>query len=163
DNVSRLDLKWVWQTNSLERVEATPLVVDGVMYLSDPPNDVVALDARTGRSYWRYRHDLPPGVTPCCGRINRGLAILGNTLYLGTLDAKLVAIDAATGRKRWDVKVADYKTGYSLTLAPLAIGNRIIVGTAGGELGIRGFIAAYDAGNGKELWRFKTIPEPGEP
>ena len=163
DNVARLDLKWVWQANSLEKFEATPLVVDGVMYLSDPPNDVVAIDARTGRAFWRYRHQLPPGVVPCCGRVNRGLAIQGNTLYMGTLDAKLVALDAATGRKRWDVKVADYAAGYSLTLAPLAIGNRIIVGTAGGELGIRGSIVAYDANNGKELWRFKTIPEPGEP
>ena len=163
DNVARLDLKWVWQANSLEKLEATPLVVDGVMYLSDPPNDVVAIDVKTGRAFWRYRHQVPPGVTPCCGRVNRGLAILGNTLYMGTLDAKLVALDAATGRKRWDVQVADYATGYSLTLAPLAIGNRVIVGTAGGELGIRGFIVAYDAANGKELWRFKTIPEPGEP
>lgn len=163
DNVARLDLKWVWQANSLEKLEATPLVVDGVMYLSDPPNDVVAIDVKTGRAFWRYRHELPPGVTPCCGRVNRGLAILGKTLYMGTLDAKLVALDAVTGRKRWDAKVADYATGYSVTLAPLAIGNRIIVGTAGGELGIRGFIVAYDANNGKELWRFKTIPEPGEP
>ena len=163
DNVARLDLKWVWQANSLEKLEATPLVVDGVMYLSDPPNDVVAIDVKTGRAFWRYRHELPPGVTPCCGRVNRGLAILGDTVYMGTLDAKLVALDAATGRKRWDVKVADYATGYSLTVSPLVIGNRVIVGTAGGELGIRGFIVAYDANNGKELWRFKTIPEPGEP
>ena len=163
DNVARLELKWVWQANSLEKLEATPLVVDGVMYLTDPPNDVVAIDARTGRVFWRYRHELPAGVVPCCGRVNRGLAMLGNTLYMGTLDARLVALDAATGRKRWDVKVADYEQGYSLTLAPLAIGNKILVGPAGGELGIRGFIAAYDAETGKELWRFKTIPEPGEP
>ena len=163
DNVARLDLKWVWQASSLEKIEATPLVVDGVMYLSDPPDDVVAIDVKTGRLFWRYRHALPAGVTPCCGRVNRGLAILGNTLYLGTLDAKLVALDAATGRPRWDVEVADYTAGYSITLAPLAIGNRIIIGTAGGELGIRGFIVAYDANDGKELWRFKTIPEPGEP
>jgi alcohol dehydrogenase (cytochrome c) len=163
DNVARLDLKWVWQANSLEKLEATPLVVDGVMYLSDPPNDVVALDVKTGRAFWRYRHELPSGVTPCCGRVNRGLAILGNTLYMGTVDARLVALDAASGRKRWDIKVADYATGYSLTLAPLVIGNRIIVGTAGGELGIRGSIRAYDANNGKELWRFNTIPTPGEP
>ena len=159
----RLELKWVWQANSLEKLEATPLIVDGVMYLTDPPNDVVAVDARTGRGFWRYRHELPAGVVPCCGRINRGLAILGNTLYMGTLDGRLVALDAGTGRKRWDVKVVDYEKGYSLTLAPLVIRNKIIVGPAGGELGIRGFIAAYDAETGKELWRFKTIPEPGEP
>ena len=133
------------------------------MYLTDPPNDVVAIDARTGRVFWRYRHPLPAGVAPCCGRVNRGLAMLGNTLYMGTLDARLVALDASTGRKRWDVAVADYEKGYSLTLAPLAIGDKILVGPAGGELGIRGFIAAYDANNGKELWRFQTIPGPGEP
>ena len=163
DNVARLELKWVWQANSLEKLEATPLIVDGVMYLTDPPNDVVAVDARTGRGFWRYRHELPAGVVPCCGRINRGLAILGNTLYMGTLDGRLVALDAGTGRKRWDVKVVDYEKGYSLTMAPLVIRNKILVGPAGGELGIRGFIAAYDAETGKELWRFKTIPEPGEP
>jgi alcohol dehydrogenase (cytochrome c) len=89
DNVSALELKWVWQANSLEKIEATPLVVDGVMYLTDPPNDVVAVDGQTGRVFWRYHYVLPAGVAPCCGRVNRGLAILGNNLYLGTLDAHL--------------------------------------------------------------------------
>src|SRR4051812_43551497 len=163
ENVGRLELKWVWQANSLEKLEATPLGGDGGMYLTDPPNDAVAIDVRTGRVFWRYRRPLPDGVAPCCGRVNRGLAMLGNTLYMGTLDAHLVALDAATGRKRWDVVVADPEQGYSLTLAPLAIRNKILVGPAGGELGIRGFIAAYDAETGREAWRFKTIPEPGEP
>ena len=162
-NAGALELKWVWQANSLEKLEATPLVVDGVMYLTDPPNDVVAVDARTGRLFWRYRHNLPPGVLPCCGRVNRGVAILGATLYLGTLDARLVALDAGTGRKKWDVKVADYERGYSLTVSPLVVKDKVIVGTAGGEMGIRGSIAAYDAKNGKEAWRFYTIPGPGEP
>jgi alcohol dehydrogenase (cytochrome c) len=163
ENVRRLELKWVWQANSLEKLQPTPLVVDGVMYLTDPPNDVVALDARTGRVFWRYRHAMPAGVLPCCGRVNRGLAILGNMLYMGTLDARLVALDASTGRKRWEVQVADYRQGYALTLAPLAIRDKIIVGPAGGEMGIRGFIVAYEATTGREVWRFKTIPEPGEP
>jgi alcohol dehydrogenase (cytochrome c) len=163
DNVRRLELKWVWQSNSLEKIESAPLIVDGVMYLTDPPNDVVAIDARTGRVFWRYRHPLPPDVVPCCGRINRGLAILGDTLYTGTLDAHLIALEASSGRKRWEVRVADHRESYSLTMAPLAIGDKIVVGTAGGELGIRGFIAAYDAKTGREVWRFKTIPEPGEP
>jgi alcohol dehydrogenase (cytochrome c) len=163
DNVRRLELKWVWQANSLEKIESAPLVVDGVMYLTDPPSDVVAIDARTGRVFWRYRHPLPPDVVPCCGRINRGLAILGDTLYMGTLDAHLIALDAGSGRKRWEVRVADHRESYSLTMAPLAIGDKIVVGTAGGELGIRGFVAAYDAKSGREVWRFKTIPEPGEP
>ena len=163
ENVRNLQLKWVWQSNSVEKIEAAPLVVDGVMYLTDPPNDVVAIDARTGRVFWRYVHNLPPGVLPCCGRVNRGLAILGNTLYMGTLDARLVAIDASTGRKRWDTVVADYRDSYSLTAAPLVIKDKVIIGPGGGELGIRGFVAAYDAETGREVWRFKTIPEKGEP
>ncbi|HYP04675.1 MAG TPA: PQQ-dependent dehydrogenase, methanol/ethanol family [Bryobacteraceae bacterium] len=163
ENVKRLDLKWVWQANSLERIQATPLVVDGVMYLTDPPSDAVAIDARTGRVFWRYHYELPNNVAPCCGRVNRGLAILGSTLFMGTLDAHLIALDASTGRKRWDVQVANHAEAYSLTLAPLVIKDKVIVGVAGGELGIRGFIAAYDPKTGKEVWRFKTIPEPGEP
>ena len=109
ENARKLELKWVWQANSLEKLEATPLVVDGVMYLTDPPNDVVAIDARTGRVFWTYRHQLPAGLTPCCGRVNRGLAMLDNTLYMGTLDGRLIALDASTGRKRWDVQVVEYQ------------------------------------------------------
>src|SRR5205085_11309206 len=97
DNVARLDLKWVWQANSLEKLETTPLVVDGVMYLTDPPNDVLALDARTGRVFWRYHYSMAEGVAPCCGRVNRGVAILGNTRYLGTPDGRPVAWGAGTG------------------------------------------------------------------
>jgi alcohol dehydrogenase (cytochrome c) len=163
ENVKDLQLKWVWQSNSVDKIEAAPLVVDGVMYLTDPPNDVVSIDARTGRVYWRYVHNIPAGVAPCCGRVNRGLAIHGNTLYLGTLDARLVALDASTGRKLWDTVVADYRQNYSLTAAPLVIQDKVLIGPAGGELGIRGFVAAFDAKTGKELWRFKTIPEKGEP
>jgi len=162
-NVRNLELKWVWQANSLEKLEATPLVVDGVIYLTDPPNDVVAVDARTGRVFWTYRHPLPPGVAPCCGQVNRGLAILDNTLYLGTLDGRLVALDAGSGRKKWDAKVADYTKGYALTVAPLAVKDKIIIGSAGGEFGIRGFVAAHDAKTGKQIWKFNTIPAPGEP
>jgi alcohol dehydrogenase (cytochrome c) len=163
DNVKRLDLKWVWQASSLEKLEATPLVVDGVMYLTDPPNDVVALDVRTGRAFWRYEHPTTSGVAPCCGRVNRGVAMLDNTLYMGTLDGRLIALDASTGRKRWDTQVANQMQGYSLTVAPLVVKDKVVVGTAGAELGIRGFIAAYDAKTGKEMWRFYTIPGPGEP
>ena len=163
DNVKRLELKWVWQANSLEKLQTTPLILDGVMYVTEPPSDVLALDAKTGRVFWRYHHNLPAGITPCCGRVNRGLALLGNTLYMGTLDAHLIALDASTGRKRWDVEVAKYQHGYSLTVAPLVVKDKIIVGPAGGEMGIRGFIAAYDAKTGREAWRFYTIPGPGEP
>jgi alcohol dehydrogenase (cytochrome c) len=163
ENVADLELKWVWQARSLEKFEATPLVVDGVMYVAEPPNTVVALDAATGRAFWIYQHPLPEGTTACCGNINRGLAVHGNTLFLATIDARLIALDAATGRKKWDIVVADYKRGYSLTVAPLFVKNKVIVGPAGGERGIAGFLAAYDTETGKQVWRFNTIPQPGEP
>jgi alcohol dehydrogenase (cytochrome c) len=140
----------------------TPLVVDGIMYVAQRPNDVVALDAKTGRVFWIYRHTLAPNQIVCCGANNRGLAILGDTLFMGTLDAHLVAIDTKTGRPIWNTEVADSKSGYSLTLAPLALKDKVIVGVGGGEYGIRGFVAAYDARTGREVWRFNTIPGPGE-
>ncbi|MBM3788421.1 MAG: PQQ-dependent dehydrogenase, methanol/ethanol family [Acidobacteria bacterium] len=162
ENIGNLELKWVAQMNSLEKFETTPIVVDGVMYLTEAPNNVIALDAATGREFWVYEHKLPDVTYPCCGRVNRGVAIHGDTLYLGTHDAKLIAIDTKTGQKRWEATVADYKKGYALAHAPLVIQDKVIAGTAGGELGIRGVLAAYDAKTGKEIWRFKTIPEPGE-
>jgi alcohol dehydrogenase (cytochrome c) len=162
-NVANLDLKWVAQAQSLEKYEATPLVVDGVMYVTEPPNTVVAIDTRTGRPFWIYNHPMPETTYVCCGNINRGVAILGNTIYLGTLDAQLVALDASTGRKKWATKVADYTQGYAVTVAPLVVKDKIVVGPAGGERGISGFLAAYDAETGKQVWRFNTIPHPGEP
>ena len=163
-NVGELELEWVYQAASTDKFQATPLVVDGVMYLTEPPNKLVALDPRTGREFWVYEHELPSRIYPCCGRVNRGAAILGETLYWGTLDAKLLAIDAKTGGKVWETTVVeDYERGYSLTVAPLIIKDKVIVGTAGGEFGIRGYLAAYDAATGEEAWRFYTIPGPGEP
>jgi alcohol dehydrogenase (cytochrome c) len=162
-NVGNLDLKWVSQAQSLEKFEATPLVVDGVMYVSEPPNTVVAIDTRTGRPFWIYEHPMPETTYVCCGNINRGVAILDNTIFVGTLDAHLVAIDASTGRKKWETTVADYTQGYAVTVAPLVVKDKVIVGPAGGERGISGFLAAYDAQTGKEVWRFNTIPHPGEP
>ena len=162
-NARNLELKWVFQADSLDKFEATPLVVDGVMYLTQAPNDVVALDARTGRPFWVYDYRPSPRADVCCGRINRGLAILGDTLFLGTIDARLIALDAKTGREVWNIEVADHRMGYALALAPLVVKDKVIVGTAGGELGIRGFIAAYDARTGKEAWRFYTVAGPGDP
>ena len=162
-NAGRLGLQWVFQARSLEKFETTPLVVDGVMYLTEAPNNIVALDPSTGRLFWIYEHKLPERTYPCCGRVNRGVAILDDMLYFGTHDAKLLAIDARTGRLKWETTVTDHRQGYALAHAPLAIKDKVIVGTAGGELGIRGFLAAYDAKTGKEIWRFKIIPEPGEP
>ena len=162
-NARNLEQKWVYQTQTLGPWQATPLVVDGIMYVTQRPNDVVALDARTGRAFWIYRYPTPPGQKACCGSNNRGVAILGDTLFLATLDAHLVAIDATTGGELWNVEVADMEAAYALTLAPLAVKDKVIVGTSGGDRGIRGFIAAFDAGTGEEAWRFYTIPAPGEP
>jgi alcohol dehydrogenase (cytochrome c) len=162
-NAKNLEQQWVFQAESLEKFETTPLVVDGIMYLTQAPSDAVALDARTGRVFWIYRHFNSPDSRPCCGSVNRGLAILGDTLFLATLDAHLVALDAKTGRPLWKTKVAEARAGYALTLAPLVIKDKVVVGVAGGEFGIRGFISAYDAKAGSEAWRFYTIPGPGEP
>ena len=162
-NVRNLQQQWVWQARSLEKFEATPLVVDGVMYTVQAPNDVVALDAATGRVFWTYHHEPAPDARPCCGRVNRGLAILGDTLYMGTIDAHLLAIDAKSGQLVWDTKVGNSSQMYAITMAPNVIKDKVIVGTAGGEFGVRGFLVAYDANTGKEVWRFNTVPGPGEP
>src|SRR2546428_4630994 len=163
ENVKTLELQWIFQARSLEKFEATPLVVDGVMYTVQAPNDVVALDAATGRVYWTYSYTPEQAARPCCGRVNRGVAILGDMLFMATIDARLIAIDAKSGRPLWNVSVAKPESGYALTVAPLVVKDKVIVGTAGGEYGIRGFIAAYDAKTGKEAWRFYTIPRPREP
>jgi len=161
-NVKNLELQWIYQARSLEKFEATPLVVDGVMYTVQAPNDVIALDAATGRVFWTYSSH-PEHGRPCCGRVNRGLAILGDTLFMGTLDAHLIAIDAKDGHLIWDTTVAKARSAYVITHAPLVIKDKVLVGVAGGEFGIRGFIAAYDSRTGRELWRFNTVPGPGEP
>jgi alcohol dehydrogenase (cytochrome c) len=161
-NVQNLEQKWIFQARSLEKFEATPLVVDGVMYTVQAPNDIVALDAVTGRIFWIYSYSPAPQARLCCGRVNRGLAILGDTLFMGTIDAHIVAVDAKNGHLLWNTKVADPLAGYAITLAPLVVKDKVIVGTAGGEYGIRGFLAAYDVHNGKEAWRFNNIPGPGE-
>jgi alcohol dehydrogenase (cytochrome c) len=164
-NVKNLELQWVFQARSLEKFEATPLVVDGVLYTVQPPNDVVALDAATGRVFWVYTHIPSPLARLCCGRVNRGLAVLDQTLFMATIDGRLIAIDAKTGGLVWNVPVggARAEAGYSLTVAPLIVKDKVILGTAGGEYGVRGFLAAFDARSGKEVWRFHTVPGPGEP
>ena len=162
DNVADLKLQWVWQARSLEKFEATPLVVDGILYTVQAPNDVIALDAATGRQFWAYPYEPSPDARTCCGRVNRGLAILGDTLFMGTIDAHMLAIDARSGQLIWKTKVAEAAEQYSITMMPLVIRDKVIIGTAGGDLGIRGFIAAYDAKTGEEVWRFHTIPGPGE-
>ncbi len=163
ENVKNLEPQWVFQSRSLEKYEATALVVDGIMYTVQPPNDLLALDATSGRTFWMYSYRPSADARPCCGRVNRGVAILGDTLFMGTIDGHLVAVDAKTGRPLWDVKLERPEAGYALTVAPLVVKDKVIVGTAGGEYGIRGFLAAYDAKTGKEAWRFYTIAGPGEP
>ena len=162
-NVKNLELQWVFQARSLEKFEATPLVVDGVMYVVEAPNHLFALDAKSGRAFWDYDYRPSRDVRLCCGSVNRGVAVLGDTLFMGTVDARLIAIDSKTGRPLWKTEVGDPKVGYAITHAPLVVKNKVIVGVAGGEYGIRGFIAAYDAATGKEAWKFYTIPGPGEP
>jgi len=162
-NVKKLELQWVLQDQVPGVWQSNPLVVDGVMYLTQRPNDVMAVDAKTGKHFWIYRWTPDPGSRVCCGSNNRGLAMLGDTLFMGTLDAHLIAIDAKTGKPVWNIAVADFKQAYSITMAPIVVKDKILVGVGGGEFGIRGFVAAYDAKTGKELWRFNTIPQPGEP
>src|SRR5436190_2815954 len=162
-NVKDLEQKWIFQAQSLQSFSATPLVVDGVMYVTQAPNDIVALDARTGRVFWVYHYAATPGRICCRGLVNRGVAILDDTLFMATVDAHLVAVDARNGEQLWDTKVGEAKAAYAMTLAPLAIKDKVIVGVAGAEYGIRGYIAAYDTKTGKEAWKTYTIPGPGEP
>jgi alcohol dehydrogenase (cytochrome c) len=162
ENVHGLRAKWIYQMHK-QKVESTPIVVDGVMYVTRPPSDVIALDAQTGRALWTYEHRLPGRVYVCCGEVNRGVAVLGDTLFLTTLDAKLIALDARAGRVLWQKELADPSLNYTATGAPLAIKDKVIVGIAGGEGGIRGFLDTYDARTGERVWRFWTIPAPGEP
>ena len=162
-NVGGLELKWAYQIPEIDRAETTPIVVDGVMFITEAPSNVVAVDAATGRPFWRYNHELPDDLRICCGRNNRGVAILGETLYMSTLDAHLVGIDARTGNLVWDSVVADDRAGYSKTAAPLIVKDQVVTGIAGGEFGIKGFIDSYNAEDGALLWRADTIPGPDHP
>jgi alcohol dehydrogenase (cytochrome c) len=162
-NAKSLVPKWAYQTMAGGKFETTSLVVDGVLYGTGQDDRAYALDAKSGRPIWQYQRALPADIRPCCGRVNRGLAILGDKVFMGTLDAHVIALDAKTGNVVWDVTAVDYRGGYSFTLAPLAIKNLVILGVSGGEYGIRGFIDAYDAATGERKWRFYTTPGPGEP
>jgi len=164
ENVGSLKMQWVYQLRKTGINETSPIVVDGMMYITEPPTTVTALDVRTGKAIWRWTADLPKrlltiGLFP----INRGVAILGDTVYVATIDSYLVALDAKTGAVRWRTHVAENKEGYAITQAPLAINGKIITGTGGGEAGLRGILDAYDAKTGKRLWRLWTVPAAGEP
>jgi alcohol dehydrogenase (cytochrome c) len=163
-NVARLKPVWIYQIKEPGLIETTPLVADGVMYITEPPSTVTALELRSGRLLWSWSRPTPRSVrTIGFPRVNRGAALLAESVYVGTLDAHLVALDAKTGVVRWDTLVAVNARGYSITAAPLALDGKIIIGVSGGEAGIRGFLDAYDSRTGDRLWRCYTIPGPGEP
>jgi alcohol dehydrogenase (cytochrome c) len=164
ENVAKLRPAWQRQLlTSAERVQTSPIVRGSTMFVTEPPNRVLALDARSGHVHWTYSRDLPQNIKLCCSPTNRGVALLGDRVYVGTLDAHLVALDARTGKVQWDIAVANPAAGFSITGAPLAVGDMIVTGVAGGEFAVRGFLDAYDAATGKRRWRFYTIPAPGEP
>ena len=167
-NVRNLVPRMVFQTGTerLGSLETTPVVVNGIMYITSPaaPNNVVvAVDLRTQKTLWRYEHKNAAVSTACCGPNNRGVAIAGGNVYVATLDAQLVALDQATGKEKWVVQVGDPAEGYTETMAPLVIDDKIIIGTSGAEYGIRGFVRAYNAATGAQLWNWYTIPAPGAP
>jgi alcohol dehydrogenase (cytochrome c) len=164
-NVAGLKVSWIYQIRQPGIIETSPLVADGIMYVTEPPNSTVtAIDVRSGRTIWSYTPDIPRDVIIIGSPpVNRGVALLDDMVYVGTVHGHLIALDAASGIVRWDVAVEDNKKAYYLTLAPLALDGRIIVGVSGAEAGIRGFIDAYDPKTGRLLWRTFTIPAPGEP
>jgi alcohol dehydrogenase (cytochrome c) len=164
DNVTRLKPAWIYQVRRTGIVETSPIVADGVMYITEPPSTVTALDVRTGRPLWSYSPSVPPDVIVIGSPpVNRGVAILGDSVFVGTVHGHLIALDAKSGAVRWDTVVNDNKFGYYLTSAPLALDGRILVGVSGAEAGIRGFLDAYDPKTGTRVWRTHTIPAPGEP
>jgi alcohol dehydrogenase (cytochrome c) len=163
DNAPQLTPVWTFQTGVPGKFEATPIVVDGVLYYTGPVNHAWAIDGKTGKARWHYQRRLPQGVKVCCGPVNRGFAIFGDRLYMATLDAHLVALEAKTGEVVWDVELADFRMGYAATGAPLLVKDKLIVGVAGGEFANRGFLDAYDVATGRRVWRLWTVPGAGEP
>ena len=162
-NAKDLEMKWVFQADSVQKMESTPLVVNGLMYITQPPNDIIALDAKGGQVFWTYHYPVPSDAHLCCGLVNRGLAISGNILFMGTVDGHLVAVDAKDGKQLWDVLLGDNHSGYGITEAPLVVKDKVIIGMAGAESGIRGFVAAFSVKTGEQVWKFNTVPGPGEP
>ena len=158
-NVKRLRVAWIFQTDVRESTETSPIVVNGVMYVTTSFDHVYALNAKTGEQLWHYRPTMGPITTYCCGPNNRGVAVYQDKVYLATLDSQLVALDAKSGSVVWSKQIADPTLGYSETMAPTAVDGKILIGTNGGEYGIRGFVKAYDANTGNLLWTFNTIPE----
>ncbi|HLJ14676.1 MAG TPA: PQQ-dependent dehydrogenase, methanol/ethanol family [Bryobacteraceae bacterium] len=162
-NAAQIVPKWIYQTKLPGSMETTPLVDGGLMFVTGSSNHAFAIDARTGKQIWHYTKTPPKGLALCCGEVNRGFAKIGDTLFKVNIEDHLVALNAKSGNLLWETEIADYKKGYSGTVAPLAVKNLVLVGTAGAEFGIRGFVDAYDANTGKRVWRFYTVAAPGEP
>jgi alcohol dehydrogenase (cytochrome c) len=162
-NVARLAPKWIAQTGFPGSMEATPLVDGGLMYVTGHSNNAVALDVRTGKPVWRYAHTPPRGLNLCCGEPNRGFALHGSKVIKVNIESHLIALDAKSGAVLWDTEIADYKKGYTGTSAPLVVKDMVLIGTGGGEFGIRGFVDAYDVNTGKRLWRLHTVAGPDDP
>jgi alcohol dehydrogenase (cytochrome c) len=158
-NVKRLHPAWIFQTEVKESMETSPIVVNGVMYVTTSFSHVYALDAKTGEELWHYKHAMGPITTYCCGPNNRGVEVFEDKVFVATLDAKLVALDAKTGKIVWQSTTADPEMGYSETMAPTVVKGKVLIGTNGGEYGIRGFVKAYDAKDGNLIWTFDTTPE----
>ena len=163
ENVNRLTAQWTFQSGVLGSFQGTPIVIDNVLYMTGFAANSWAIDARTGRQIWRYRRDVPTDLHVCCGSPNRGFAVLGDRLFQVTPDAHVIALDMRTGSLIWDATMADYKVGYSATVAALVVKDKVIVGTAGAEFGTRGMIDAYDTQTGKRVWRFYTVASPEDP
>ena len=161
-NVGQLRAQWVFHSRAPGILEVTPVVVDGVMFIT-ASNDVFAVDARTGRELWQYSRPVSEGlIDDASGHINRGVAVYGNRLYTETDNAHLLCLDARSGHLIWDVAYTDGNKNYGATSAPLLVKGKVLVGTSGGDDGVRGFVSAYDAESGKLVWKFWTIPAPGE-
>jgi alcohol dehydrogenase (cytochrome c) len=159
ENVHNLERAWTFKMDVVDSLETTPIVINGTMFVTSSFNHVYALDAKTGKQKWHYEHEMGLITTYCCGPNNRGVAALDDMVYMGTLDARLVALDAKTGKKIWDVEIADPELGYSETMSPTIVNGKVLIGTNGGEYGIRGFVKAFDAKTGALLWTFNSIPE----
>ena len=161
-NVTRLQPVWSYVTGQVEGHQAPPIVNNGVMFVATPGNQLLALEAKTGKLLWRYKRPFPEDMTPL-HPTNRGVGLFGDKVFFAAAESVLVALDAKTGKEVWATKVDDYKIGHYMTLMPLVADGKVMVASSGGEVGIRGFLAAYDAETGKELWRTFTVPAPGEP
>jgi len=161
-NVVKLRPAFIFQTAVNESMETAPIVSHGIMFITTSFNNVYAVDAANGKEFWHYKHKMGPITTFCCGPNNRGVAVSGDRLFMGTLDAKLVALDAKSGKLLWESQIGDPEQGYSETMAPTVVEDKVLIGTNGGEYGIRGFVKAFDAATGKLLWTFYTIPDSGQ-